>query len=229
MLVKKLSVLLLLAGVVLGGSFAFAQDKPKPAEKPMENAPEKKAEKADPKSAAKPTDAPGAMDAAMMEAYMKAAAPNENHKLLSSLAGNWKSTVKSWMGPSPEPETSSGSCESTMILGGRFLQSKVKGDMGGQPFEGVEIMGFDNFKKKFVSSWVDNMGTGIMLSEGTHDTASKTVTLSGSFDDPMTGQPKKVRSTLKIDGPDQHAFMMYDVQQGGKETKILEISYSRVK
>ena len=31
-------------------------------------------------------------------------------------------------------------------------------------------------KKKFVGSWVDNMGTGIMFSEGTYDPATKTFT-----------------------------------------------------
>lgn len=226
MLVHRVSSWVVALGLVFGGGFAAAQDKPKTPEK----APEKKVEKAD-ASKGKPADAQtGGMDpAAMEEAYAKAAAPNDNHQLLASLVGNWKATTKAWMVPDSEPEITSGTSECTMILGGRFLQSKMKGDMGGRPFEGMEVMGYDNLKKKFVSSWVDNMGTGIMMSEGTHDAAAKTLNFNGSFDDPMTGQPKKVRMTLKIDDPDHHTFMMFDIPQGEKEAKMLEIAYVRAK
>ena len=33
-------------------------------------------------------------------------------------------------------------------------------------FKGTGIEGYDNGKKKFVGTWMDNMGTGIMMSEG---------------------------------------------------------------
>ncbi len=32
----------------------------------------------------------------------------------------------------------------------------------GMPFEGMGIDGYDNLAKQYVSTWVDNMGTGIM-------------------------------------------------------------------
>ena len=44
------------------------------------------------------------------------------------------------------------------------------------PFEGMGIVGYDNLLKKFVSVWIDNMGTGLMPGTGTYDAATKTYT-----------------------------------------------------
>jgi len=85
------------------------------------------------------TQDPKAQQDAMMEMMMKAAAPGPMHELLKPMAGNWKTTAKSWMQPGTEPQVSEGTCESTWILGNRYLQSSYKGDMGGMPFEGVGI------------------------------------------------------------------------------------------
>jgi hypothetical protein len=51
-------------------------------------------------------------------------------------------------------------CTNTMILGGRYQQSMIKGNMMGMPFEGMGLLGYDNAQKLFYSTWVDNMGTG---------------------------------------------------------------------
>lgn len=51
--------------------------------------------------------------------------------------------------------------------------------MMGMPFEGHGTLAYDNHRKMFVSTWIDNMGSGIMVLEGTYDDASKTLTLMG--------------------------------------------------
>jgi len=56
--------------------------------------------------------------------------------------------------------------------------------MMGMPFEGIGINGYDNLKKKFVSTWIDNMGTMIVMSTGTFDPATKTFTYMGEMDNP---------------------------------------------
>lgn len=230
MLVKKLAVLALISGVALGGTMAFAQDKPKAPEKQAEKAAEKKAEKADPKSAGKPEDAKaGGPSAGAEEAWAKAGAVGENHKLIATLSGKWKSANKFWMVPDTEPMSTESAIDGSMIMGGRFLQRTMKGDMMGMPFEGLETFGFDNIRNKFVSTWIDNMGTAIYFSEGTQDPATKVITMMGTMDDPETGKPKKTRSTLKIDSPDQHTFVMFETPTGGKEAKVMEIVYTRVK
>ena len=46
--------------------------------------------------------------------------------------------------------------------------------MMGMPFQGMSTMAYDNGKKTFMSTWIDNMGTGILETEGTYDAGTKT-------------------------------------------------------
>jgi len=92
-------------------------------------------------------------------------------------------------------------------------------------FKGMAVEGYDNAKKKFVSSWVDNMGTGIMNSEGTYDAGSSTFTYAAEYE-PMPGMKTKVREVLKVTDND-HRTMEFFEDRGGKEVKTMEINYTR--
>src|SRR5438477_13178691 len=83
----------------------------------------------------------------MMEKYTKAATPGPEHQQMAKMAGKWKLQVTAWMKPGAPPMKSEGTSEYTPILGGRFLQEEVHGNMGDQPFEGRGLMGFDNVTK----------------------------------------------------------------------------------
>ena len=64
-----------------------------------------------------------------------------------------------------------------MDVTGKMQMPGEDGKMKDMQFKGMGVEGYDNVKKKFVSSWIDNMGTGIQFSEGTYDPATKTFTL----------------------------------------------------
>jgi Protein of unknown function (DUF1579) len=80
-------------------------------------------------------------------------------------------------------------------------------------------------KKKFVSSWIDNMGTGIMHFEGVYDPAAKTLTYRSDYE-PMPGMKTKVRELVSIVDRDHHT-MEYFEDRGGREVKTMEITYTR--
>ena len=162
----------------------------------------------------------------MMQAMMKLAAPGEHHALLQPLAGKWKTITKAWMGPG-DPEVTEGNEESTWVLGGRFLQDHFKGTFTGMPFEGYGMTGYDNGKKQFVSIWADTMGTGIMMMNGTADSAGKLLTFNGTYDDPTTGKPVTYKMVTKILDDSKHTFSMYRVADG-KENLEMEITYTRM-
>jgi Protein of unknown function (DUF1579) len=183
-------------------------------------------------TAAKPNDAQ------MMTMMTDLAKPGENHKVIEGLAGSWTYTTKFWLSPDTNtpPIESSGTAVAKSIMGGRYLQTDNAGKMqmpGSDgtmmdvEFHGMEIDGFDNVKKKFVSSWVDNMGTGIMLSEGTYDAATKTITYT-SEEEPMPGMKMKVRELVKLTDKDHHTFEFYE-DRGGTEVKTMEITSIRAK
>jgi hypothetical protein len=116
----------------------------------------------------------------MMKQMAEMSKLNENHKLLADMNGNWNYTIKFWMNPDPNapPQESKGSATRKSILGGRYVVMDVTGKvqmpdatgkMKEMQFKGMGVEGYDNVKKKFVGSWIDNMSTGIMMSEGTYD------------------------------------------------------------
>jgi uncharacterized protein DUF1579 len=176
------------------------------------------------KTAAKPQ----AMDPkAMQEMMVQAAATGPQHEILKKLEGEWDLVVRTMMDPSQPPtETKSHSVIRT-LMGGRYCQEETSGDFQGMPFTGMGVTGYDNVLKKYVSIWIDNMGTGIMTSQGTIDAAGKVIAWTGESSDPMTGKPSKVRMVTRLTDDDHHTFEMYARGPDGKEMKMMEISYTR--
>ena len=163
---------------------------------------------------------------AMMEVWKQLAMPGEPHKLFASLAGSWTTTTKEWMEPGKPPTESTGSADMKMLLDGRFLYQEYNSQMMGQAFSGVGINAYDNLRKKYVTAWIDTMGTGIFQMEGTASSYGKTITLKGRHDEPGGGQMTH-RAVWKIVDSNTQTFDMYGTHQGGKEMKVLEITYTR--
>ncbi len=169
----------------------------------------------------------GKMDMqAMMDVYKKLGTPGAPHKLLASMAGSWITKTKACMEPNKPPMETKGTCEQKMLLGGRFLQQEFTGEMMGSPFTGIGVTGYDNHTKKYVSTWIDSMGTAILFLEGTASADGKTITQECRYDDPIKG-PMKWRSVTKIVDDNTHAFEMYGTDKSGKEEKMMEITYTR--
>ena len=178
----------------------------------------------------KPKGAPPAMSAeekAAMDAMEKMAGPGPAHKAIADLAGTWDAEVTMYMGPTPEK--SKGTSENRLVLGGRWVEQRFTSEMMGRPFEGLGYTGYDNFKKKYVGTWMDNMTTAVMVSEGTFDAAGKVMTSTSTMDDFMTGKPTLVRMTSTIVDADNHRFEMFGPGPDGKEMKQMEIHYRRRK
>ncbi|MGH7231652.1 MAG: DUF1579 domain-containing protein [Nitrospiraceae bacterium] len=163
---------------------------------------------------------------AVMEAYTKLATPGEPHKQFASLAGSWTTKTKEWMEPGKPPTESTGSVEMRMVLGGRFLQQEFTGDMMGQPYSGMGISAYDNLLKRYVSTWIDTMGTGVFVMEGTASPDGKTITLKGQHAE-LDGGHMTHRAVWKIVDGNTQTFDMYGTHQGGKEMKMMEITYTR--
>lgn len=160
------------------------------------------------------------------ETYMK---PGNEHQMLAQSVGNWNAEI-TFYSPSGEiVSTNTGiKAETKMILGGRYQQSTYKGQIDGMPFEGVGTTGYDNAKKVYVSTWIDNMGTGMMYLEGTFKESTKMLTSMGSATDVVTGKVMKVRETLTFADDNIQLMDMYDTKDG-KELKTMSIKLTRVK
>lgn len=174
--------------------------------------------------------------AEMMAKMVELGKPSENHKLLAELVGSWDCKVSFQMAPDAPPSVSTGTAVRKSIMDGRYFvmdtATKMQmpgadGQMQAVDFKGMELDGYDNTKGKFFSTWIDNMGTSLLMAEGSYDPASKTFTYHLE-EELMPGTKTKVRETVKVIDKDHHVFEWFE-DRGGKEEKTMEITYTRQK
>ncbi|MBI4431996.1 MAG: DUF1579 domain-containing protein [Candidatus Omnitrophica bacterium] len=195
---KNLRLMLVLAAALVAGAPAFAAEE-----------------------AAKP-------DPAMMEKVKAQMSPGEPHKTLEPFAGKWNYKAKFWASPEAEPEETTGTTESAIVWGGRFLKEETKGTWMNEPFEGVGYTGYDNVKGEYVSVWMDSMMTGIMTMSGQYDAAAKTLKMAGANSCPMTGEKARpCRAETKMVDANHYTYSAFSAGADGKEFKGMEIEYTR--
>ncbi len=164
---------------------------------------------------------------AMMEAYMKAATPGEIHAFFAKKAGSWKMHTKMWMEPGGPVMESDATAEVEMILGGRYLQEKVKGTSMGGPFEGMGITGYDNITGIVSSVWYDTMGTMTTILTGKYEKPGDPLELTGAMIDAMSGTEMTLRTVTTFVSDDEHRFDYYVTVPGLGEMKSMEMVYTR--
>lgn len=162
------------------------------------------------------------------EAMMAARMPGPDQALMKPLAGEWTYSLKMWQSPSAPPMETTGKRSAKMLLGGRYLEETFTGTFMGQPFEGIGRLAYDKMKKQWVSTWIDNQGTGILYQTGTYD-GTNTWTFTGDMDDPMTGKTVQARTVTTLNDPDTMTMTMYAPGSDGKEMKTMEMTMKRVK
>jgi len=161
-----------------------------------------------------------------MERMMKLAQPGEHHKHLGDAVGSWDYTLKQWADPSQPPTEMKGTAEGKWTLGGRFVETVYKGEFQGMPFEGHGLDGYDNQAQKYTGTWVDNMGTLLIVSSGSCDKGGKVRTMKSEFLDPMTGKDTKFKTVGTTLDKDHLKFEAWS-STGGPEMKVMEIQLVR--
>jgi hypothetical protein len=186
---------------------------------------------AEPKTAIKPNakaaPAKPLTEQEKMANFLKATQPGDAHKVLEGYVGRWSSHVKMQMDLAQPVQESDGSAEGTMLLGGRFVQVVHHGTVMGQPFEGIMLGGYDNLAKKYVATWVDNLGTSIVRYDGSFDKNSKRLMMGARFTDPMTGKPARTRSVTTFVSPTSWTYEEYSLDPKGKERMIMMITFTK--
>ena len=176
------------------------------------------------------TPAAAPLDSAtMMKKWGEYMTPGDMHKMISSWDGVWKGETTMWQTPTSPAMTSTGTATNKMVLGGRYQMSTHKGSFMGMAFEGMGTLAYDNIRKVFVSSWIDNFGTGLMTMEGTWDDATKSLSLKGKTLDcnRFDGSMVDMREVLKIVDDKHQVMEMYGPAPDGKEFKMMEIKMTK--
>ncbi|MCB1060421.1 MAG: DUF1579 domain-containing protein [Calditrichaeota bacterium] len=164
----------------------------------------------------------------MMKKWMEISSPGPQHELLAKTAGEWNTEIKFWLEPGADPMVSNGMQTCEVINGGRVINEISHSEMMGMPFEGHGMTGYDNFRKKYWSTWTDNMATSMMYMEGTSDDDGKTITYNTTMDDPMIGEKDQpVKFVYRWVDDDKHILESWHDVGTPKEYKMMEITYTR--
>lgn len=125
----------------------------------------------------------------------------------------------------PSPEGSAGSSSCNLDLGGQWLLEDVKATFCGKPYLGRGATSYDPAKKKFVNVWIDSVSPVPLISEGTYDKSTRTLTLVGDMVTPF-GTAKATLLTVFKDA-DTRTFTLTAKGPDGKDVEAVRIVYKR--
>ncbi len=195
-------------------------DEGKPESTTSETKPEEKTDAAS--ETAPPMDS-----AAMMKAWQDFMTPGDMHKWMANHVGTWEAEVSQWMDPAAPPTKVMAKDVVTMSMNGLYQIGNFSSSMMGQPMTGQSVLAYDNSKKIFVSTWIDNLGSGIVYMTGSYDQTNKTLSLKGKQTDPMTGKDADLRQEMKFTDDNTYTLSMYGVGMDGKEMKFMEGTFKK--
>ncbi len=170
---------------------------------------------------------PPALDPATMERMMRYMAPGPEHAALAGHAGAWSVACKLIESPGAAPASFDGQAESAMVLGGRFLQERFQGQMMGQPFEGLLLMGFDKLDGQYFTIWMDTWGTGYSIARGRAPASGGALDLSGTMRDALTPQGRPFRHVERKAEDGHRVVELYDTLPDGTEWMVMSMDYRR--
>lgn len=165
---------------------------------------------------------------AMMQKWTDYMTPGPAHQLLNERVGTWSLKVKMHTPGADEPQVTNATSECRWILDGHFIQDTTLGTFGEMPFSGIGTTGFDNIKQKYVSTWIDNMSTGVLFSEGTFDAASNSFAYTCSSPDPLAWKYVPTHALEKRLDKDHWVMQSFRPGPDGKDFMDMEIEYTRL-
>lgn len=111
---------------------------------------------------------------------------NEDAKVRSSTlatlephVGAWSGKMSTWLMPGDPYDVQDVTSTARWTVGGKFLERTFAGKFMGQPFEAMCLTGYDDNAGHYEAAWMDSATTAMLSLSGSHDDASRTLTLEG--------------------------------------------------
>jgi len=143
--------------------------------------------------------------------------PTADHAILTALEGDFALAFS---------DGSKGTSSCGVGLGGQWLQEEVRAEFCGQGYEGHGSTSYDPASRRYVNVWIDSVSPRPLVSEGTYDAATKTLTLAG---DMATPEGKTVKATIVIvqESADVRTFTLRLPGPDGNPVDLFRIAYHR--
>jgi hypothetical protein len=199
----------------------------KTAARPKAKVKVKPSVKPKPKAKAVTPRAPTAMsEEAMMAQWKGAMTPSAAHARLTPMVGTWRATTTFTMAPGAPAEVHGGTSVHRFVLGGRYLEQIYKGTSMGMPFEGIGYTGYDNVQKRYVGTWMDTFGTGLMTSVGVGSPTDERIDAVAEAIEP-SGNKKTFDTIIRIRDHGHHSYEMWTKGPDGKKYRVMLVEYER--
>jgi Protein of unknown function (DUF1579) len=156
------------------------------------------------------------------------AEPQQEHKWLQRLVGEWTYETEGSMGPDQPPFKSTGT-ESVRSIGGLWTVGEGHGEMpGGGPATTIMTLGYDPQTKRFVGTFIGSMMTHLWIYNGSVDAAGKVLTLDTEGPD-FSGAPGLVPYQDMIEFVDENYRVLSSQLRGpdGQWHKFMSAHYRR--
>ncbi|WP_431919300.1 DUF1579 family protein [Nonomuraea jabiensis] len=186
-------------------------------------------------SAAAPITARAALQ--VRSAPADALAPGPFHRRLDPLAGTWKAVKTNYLLGGGKPIVSRDITVTTRWIaktGGRFLEERTEGTLGGHPYYRLGVLGFSTIDRRYEWTTFDSVTPTAMTYRGPAlSKRTNELSLPGTFTDPgvlgpeYVGKTIPMRTVITIRSNDKHTFDLYFTPPGQSERLVDRVVYTR--
>ena len=159
---------------------------------------------------------------------MMNAEPQQEHRWLAALVGEWTYESEPCAAPGQEPMKFTGS-ESVRTLGGLWVVGQGRGEMpGGSLAQTMITLGFDPDRGRFIGTWVGSMMTNMWVYEGELDASGKVLTLNTTgptFDG--SGKTANYQDIITVKDADHRILTSRVLGEDGQWTEFMMAHYRR--
>lgn len=156
--------------------------------------------------------------------------PSQYHEKMALEVGTWEEKITIWSGPfDTNPSSATITSTTDMILNGLFQETIHKGKVMGMDFEGKSTLAYDNATKMYISTWIDNMGSTILVMKGNYDKSTKKIMMEGQAMDPVYKKNKTIREEISFINENEQKIEMFDATPEGKPYKSKSIIRTRLR
>jgi len=161
-----------------------------------------------------------------MADWMAMNSPNEHHQNLHAFKGEWHAEMRYRMDRDASAEPGEFDSVFKVVMDGRFVEEHVTSETPMGEFRGRGLMGYDNTKRRYVSTWFDNMSTSVHWAEGHYDEDSGTFEFNGKSPD-MNGEWQEVRAVIQWEDKDTFTLEEWAYEDDGSRWQRFSAEYRR--
>jgi len=164
------------------------------------------------------------------EQTMPVVEPQEQHRWLQRLVGEWTFEGEASMGPGQPPEKFTGT-ESVRSLGGLWILAEGQGECpGGGAATTMMTLGYDPQKKRYVGTWIGSMMNHLWVYDGALDAAGRVLTLETEGPNMAAeGKVAKFKDVMELKSDDHRVLTSRAMGEDGAWHTFMTAHYRRKK